>query len=198
MVCPGRLGPAPQGQLLPSLSDSVVLVFAAWKQLWQYLHHRNWQTPHVGCPCLSEPGCQCFPARHWKRLTPTMGHLARDLCREKQEQGRSLGSGRSASAQQAPACSPCPGLRLQMVKARVQGFRTPERRGTSMPWGWPLGRRSISASLSPRLPAGSPPCSLTVLSPSQTQSPRGRGRCRMSWTCDRTWKRPCPACEAPR
>lgn len=37
-----------------------------------------------------------------------------------------------------------------------------------------------------------------LLVPPQTPSPRGRGRCRMFWTFGRTWRRPCPACGAPR
>lgn len=35
-------------------------------------------------------------------------------------------------------------------------------------------------------------------SPCQIQSHRERGQSRMCWTFDRTWKRPCPAFEAPR
>lgn len=37
-----------------------------------------------------------------------------------------------------------------------------------------------------------------LLVPPQTPSPRGRERCRMFWTFGRTWRRPCPACGAPR
>lgn len=65
------------------------------------------------------------------------------------------GSGRRAHTQQAPSLQPLSKAgTAEWSRAGAQGFRTPERRGTSVPWDWPLGRWSISASLTAQAPCG--------------------------------------------
>lgn len=98
-------------------------------------------------------------------------------------------------------CSPCQAWGSGRPRAFVKAFKGPSLL-VILSGGWPKAWLQEDMAwfpfCGPQVPEEGLPIHQLLCSPCQIQSRRERGQCRMFWIFDRTWKKPCPASEAPR